>query len=59
MAQAHKSHPYKAFEGSALWRSVEKQIGALVKNRDIQELTARNYIVGSICNAIAGTQNSD
>jgi hypothetical protein len=56
MMQARKPHPYKAFEGSVLWRSVEKQIATLVKNHDIQEMTAREYIVGSICKAIAGRQ---
>ena len=41
MMQARMPHPYKAFEGSVLWRSVEKQIATLVKNHDIQEVTAR------------------
>jgi hypothetical protein len=59
MAQAHKPHPYGAFEGSVLWRSVEKQIATLVKNRDIQEMTSRKYIVGSICKAIAGRRDSN
>jgi hypothetical protein len=59
MAQAHEPHPYTAFEGSVLWRTVEKQIATLVKNRDIQEMTARECIVGSICEAIAGRHDSD
>jgi hypothetical protein len=41
-----------------LWRMVEKQIAALAKNGDLKEFTARQYIVGSICQAIAGTKNS-
>ncbi|MGA8540252.1 MAG: hypothetical protein WB566_12190 [Terriglobales bacterium] len=50
-------HPYKKFEATVLWRTVEKQIADLVKNGDIQELTAREYIVGSICRAIAGGED--
>jgi hypothetical protein len=52
--QPRNLHPYKQFEGSNLWRCVEKQIAALVKNSDLKELTARKYIVGSICQSIAG-----
>jgi hypothetical protein len=56
MSQSKRQHPYKKFEGSVLWRTVEKQIGALVKNGDLKELTAREYIVGSICRALAGSK---
>jgi hypothetical protein len=59
VTQSRKPHPYKAFDGSALWRLVERQIAALAKNRDIQEMTAREYIVGSIGEAIAGQRDSD
>jgi len=47
------------FEGSVLWRTVSKEIAALVKNGDLKELTAREYIVGSICQAIAGGKKSN
>jgi hypothetical protein len=53
-----RQHPYKQFEGSVLWRVVEKEIAALVRNGDMKELTARDYIVGSICQAIAGEKRS-
>jgi hypothetical protein len=58
-ARAHQPHPCREFAGSALWRSVEKQIAALVNNRDIQEMTAREYSGGSSCKAIAGRQDAD
>jgi len=54
MAQSRKTHPYKKFEGSVIWHVVEKAIAALVSNGDMQELTSREYIVGSICQGIAG-----
>jgi hypothetical protein len=57
MAQPHEQHPYTQFDGSVLWRAVEKQVAALVKNGDLKEMTSRKYIVGSICKAIAGGKN--
>jgi hypothetical protein len=59
MSKSRKLHPYVKFEGSVLWRTIEKEIVALVKNGDLQELTAREYIVGSICRAIAGGKDSN
>jgi hypothetical protein len=59
MSESRKQHPYIKFEGSVLWRAIEKQIAALVKNGDLKELTAREYIVGSICQAIAAGKNSN
>ena len=37
MSQSRKQHPYTRFEGSVLWRTVEKEIMALVKNGDLKE----------------------
>jgi hypothetical protein len=59
MSQSRKKHPYMRFEGSVLWRTVEKEIMALVKNGDLKELTPREYIVGSICQALAGDRKSN
>jgi len=59
MPQPRKQHPYTKFEGSVLWRAVSKEIAALVKNGDLKELTAREYIVGSICRALAGGKVSE
>jgi len=47
-----KTHPYRAFEGTPIWRKVNRAIAALVKNRDIEEKTAREYIVGYVCKVI-------
>jgi hypothetical protein len=54
MVRLRNTHPYGEFEGSVLWRTVEKAVSALVKNGDMRELTARKFIVGSICWASAG-----
>jgi hypothetical protein len=59
MWKSRKQHPYMKFEGSVLWRSVEKGIVNLVKNGDLKELTSREYIVGLICQAIAGGKRSN
>jgi hypothetical protein len=47
-----KTHPYRAFEGTPMWRKVNRAIAALVKNGDIQETTRREYIVGYVCKVI-------
>jgi hypothetical protein len=59
MPQSAKQHPYVEIEGSVLWRKVETMIAALVRNGDLKELTAREYIVGAICQAIAGGETSN
>jgi hypothetical protein len=58
MAPSHKQHPYTEVEGSVLWRTVEKAISALVKNGDLKEFTAREYIVGYVCQTLAGGKKS-
>ena len=57
--KAAKQHPYVEIAGSALWRKVDTMIAALVGNGDWKELTAREYIVGAICQAIAGGKISN
>jgi hypothetical protein len=59
MPLSRKQHPLQTIEGSVLWRTVEKQIASFVRNGDMQELTAREYIVGSICQAIAAGKQSN
>jgi hypothetical protein len=54
-----RNHPYRSFEGTNLWRAVEKANVTLIANGDIKELTARNYIVGSICTYIGENAKSD
>lgn len=45
-------HPYTEFEGTKLWRVIDKAIDDLVKNQDLTETTARRYIVGYLCKKI-------
>lgn len=42
------SHPYEVFEADPLWQVVSDAISDLVKNGDVSERTAREYIVGYI-----------
>jgi len=46
------THPYVKWEGTPLWKAIEKGIGDLSKNHDIIEETERKYIVGYICEAV-------
>jgi hypothetical protein len=43
------NHPYIEYEGSALWRTIDAEIGALEDNQDLALLTARTHAVGAIC----------
>lgn len=44
-----RAFPYDLYQGTDTWRTVERAIIDLVKNRDIAETTPREYIVGYIC----------
>jgi hypothetical protein len=44
-----KSHPYKAHEKTELWEVVSRAVGDLVDNGDVLQETAREYIVGYLC----------
>ena len=46
------THPYEIFEETPLWDIVNKGINDLVENKDIEETTQREYIVGYLCKLI-------
>jgi hypothetical protein len=46
------SHPYTQYEKLPLWKVIDAEIAALIKNKDLAEMTARPYIVGSLCKAL-------
>ena len=48
------SHPYREYEGTPLWRALDKGIADLVENQDLEERTRREYIVGYLCKLLAG-----
>lgn len=41
-----KEHPYIKYEKSKFWPIIEKALNELVENHDLEEKTARSYIVG-------------
>ena len=43
---SQKGHPYKDLERLKAWKVLEKAVKRLVANGDLEELTARRYIVG-------------
>lgn len=53
------SHPYKQFEGTPLWETVNKGIDDLVENNDIEETTRREYIVGYLCKLISESETKN
>jgi hypothetical protein len=46
-------HPYQNWEDTPLWRAVSRAVAKLVKNGDIEEKTARQYIVGYVAKILA------
>ena len=46
------SHPYQEFEGTKLWKSIDKAITKLAKNGDLCEQTGRAYIVGYLVKSV-------
>lgn len=46
------SHPYTQYETHPAWKVIDAEIAALINNNDLAEMTARPYIVGSICQAL-------
>lgn len=47
-----KKYPYKQYETEPIWAVINKGISDLVENGDIEEKTARQYIVGYLCKVI-------
>ena len=47
------SHPYCEYEGTPLWRALDKGIADLVENQDLEERTRREYFVGYLCKLLA------
>ena len=47
------SHPYTEFEDTALWKVVDAALAELEQNRDVKLSTAREYVVGYLCQQLA------
>jgi len=44
-----KEYPYKQYEAESIWAIIDRGISDLVENGDMEEKTARRYIVGYLC----------
>jgi hypothetical protein len=47
------THPYSQFEGSDLWRVLERALTDLSANQDLTVTTAPEYVIGFFCRALA------
>lgn len=47
------SHPYKAFEGTALWDTLDAALTELQSNRDIELSTSRELVIGFLCQQLS------
>lgn len=45
-------HPYAAWRGTRIWSILEAAIEELVDNRDLEEMTPREYIVGFLAKRV-------
>jgi len=45
--------PYKELEGTRLWATLAQAVSDLVGNRDLQETTRREYVVGFLAKRLA------
>lgn len=43
------SHPYTRHEDTALWAAISAAIAELEQNQDLQLTSAREYVVGFLC----------
>lgn len=53
------THPYKKFEGTELWNSINRGLDDLVENKHLEETTPREYIVGHLCQIIDGSYDNE
>jgi len=57
------SHPYTEFEDTELWKAVDAALAELEQNQDVKLSTAREYVVGYLCQQLASrklvTDDSD
>ena len=49
-------HPYVEFEGTELWRRLDKEIAALEHNGDLELTTARRYVIGYLCKQLVNAR---
>jgi hypothetical protein len=49
-------HPYQQFVRTQNWVVLDRAVSELVKNSDLQETTAHEYVVGYLCKALADPQ---
>jgi hypothetical protein len=45
-------HPYKEYEKTELWRSIEEALENLIENEDICLQTRPELVIGYLCNKI-------
>jgi len=47
------NHPYKEFEATALWKTIDASLAELERNRDINLSAPREHVVGYLCQQLA------
>ncbi|ETK02625.1 hypothetical protein N425_03275 [Tannerella sp. oral taxon BU063 isolate Cell 2] len=47
------NHPYREFEETPLWKSIDAAIKTLEQNRDVELRTDRDHFIGYLCQYLA------
>ncbi len=45
-------HPYKEYEKTQLWRVIDQSLQELIKNKDLELTTRKEYVIGYLCQNI-------
>jgi hypothetical protein len=53
---ADMKHPYSEYERTGLWAAIDAALADLEQNRDVELSTAREYVVGYLCQQLAARQ---
>jgi hypothetical protein len=49
-------HPNSEYEQTQLWKTIDTAISTLEQNRDLELTTAREYVIGYLCQQLAARQ---
>jgi hypothetical protein len=47
-----KKHPYQQYEKLPIWKALDNAVSELVRNGDLEEQTAREYIIGYLAKTL-------
>lgn len=46
------NHPYKQYENTRAWKTIQQALSELMENQDIEITTREEYVVGFLCKVL-------